>query len=128
MSPPEFIDAVKIGVHDAAIAGMETSLESPSGRSPAPSIIKASHWFNSLKDEEKDALRKIISLSVHSAVFGMLTILDGVRAVEDREDKGRLVLDFVNTAGVVRLNDPNGEMLHDIYQSRVYNEVFGNGG
>jgi hypothetical protein len=128
MNADEFIEALKIAVHDSAIRGIDTTLRKPSGRQPAPSIVAASHWFGALPPGDQDMVRRIISLSVHSAVFGMLTVLDGVRAIEDQEKKGQLVLNFEDDSGVVRLNDVHGEMLHDIYQAKVYDEVFGKKG
>jgi hypothetical protein len=57
-----------------------------------------------------------------------LAVLDGVRAIQDREEKGQLILNFQDSHGTTRLNDSHGEMLHDIYQNRIYNEVFGKQG
>jgi hypothetical protein len=128
MTAKEFIDALKVVVHDSAIRGMETTLRKPSGRHPAPSIVAVSNWFVSLSGENQEMVRSVIRHSVHSALFGVLTVLDGVLAIENRQDKGQLLLSFEDADGTVRLNDPHGEMLHDIYQSKVYDEVFGKKG
>ena len=124
MKPSDFVDAMKVAVHEDAIAGVLASLHKPSGRSPAPNLIEVSRWFNGLPEEDQDEVRKLIALSVHSAVFGFFCVLDGVRAVED--EKGEVVLDFHDIHGESqRLNDPTEEMLHDLYQSAVYDDVFG---
>ncbi|MDD5261890.1 MAG: hypothetical protein PHD76_08595 [Methylacidiphilales bacterium] len=125
MNADEFIDALKIVVHDSAIIGIESSLRKPSGRQPRASLVAASQWFGGLKQEEQEIVRTIVTRSVHAAIFGMLGVLDGVRAIESREEKGQLVLSFEDASGVVRLNNTHGEMLHDIYQAKVYDEVFG---
>lgn len=67
----------------------------------------------------------IIGFSVHSAVFGLLAVLDGVRAINGRYDDGQLVLSFEGANGGSRLNGENREMLHNIYQAKAYDEVFG---
>jgi hypothetical protein len=124
MTANEFIDALKIVVHDSSFHGIESSLQRPSGRRPPPNLVAASAWFTSLKEDDRDIIRLIIALSIHSAIFGVLAVIDGVSAIQDQEEKGQLILNFEDNSGVTRLNDSQGEMLHDIYQSRVYDEVF----
>ena len=128
MTPSDFIEAVKIGVHDASIRGIEAQLRKPSGRAPAPHAVEVSKWFLRLTEDDRECLRKVVALSVHSAVFGMLTVLDGVRSIEERAEKGQLTLSFSDDTGTVRLNDPNEEYLHDIYQAKVNDDVFGKKG
>lgn len=93
-----------------------------------PSVVAASQWFGSLKQEEQAIVRTIIARSVHATLFGALAVLDGDRVIESRNGKGQLTLSFEDASGVVRLNAPQGEMLHDIYQGKVYDEVFGKKG
>jgi hypothetical protein len=128
MNTDEFIEALKIVVHDSAIRGIESSLLKPSGRKPSPKVVAAAQWFEGLKEEDRIVVRTIITRSVHAAVFGMLAVLDGVTAIESTEEKGQLILNFEDSSGVVRLNPSSGDMLHDIYQSKVYDEVFGKKG
>ena len=44
-------------------------------------------------------------------------MLDGVRAIEDEEDKGILKLYFEKDGNRVLINDPDQEFLHDLYKS-----------
>ena len=45
-------------------------------------------------------LTQILQLAAHSAVFGVLCILDGSRAVESTSEKGRFELRFVKGTSV----------------------------
>jgi len=58
-----------------------------------------------------------VSCSAKAAVFGFFCVLDGVRVVEDGEDKGEFELLFRKGEVATRLNDPEGELLHDLYNT-----------
>ena len=50
-------------------------------------------------------------------VFGVLCVLDGVRAIENGPDKGELELYYVKGESRVLLNDMKQCELHDIFQA-----------
>ena len=125
MNKDEFIEAIKVVVHDSAIKGMQTNLASPPGRTPHEKTKEISRWFNSLPEEDKHQVEEIIKQAVHASVFGFLCVLDGVRAIESTSEKGSLELIFNKNGDKNLINDEHGDMLHDIYQSLSYDEVFG---
>lgn len=55
----------------------------------------------------------------------MLAVLDGVSAIESGPDKGRLELTYRRGSAQHLLTDARQECLHDLYQSQVYEQVFG---
>jgi hypothetical protein len=61
-------------------------------------------------------LARVVATAVDRSVFGFFCVIDGVRAIEDGPDKGRLELSYVKD-GVRLLNPPEGEMLHDIFNT-----------
>jgi hypothetical protein len=124
MNKEEFIAALKVAVHDSTIKGMKSVLDSPPGRKPHKKTKEISLWFNSLPEEDKQQVDEIIKQTVHASIFGILSVLDGVRAIESTPEKGNLELIFNKDGKKAYLNDPQGEMLHDIYQVRVQAEVF----
>lgn len=124
MNQEEFIAAIKVAVHDSAIKGMKSVLTSPPGRKPHEKTKESSQWFNSLPEENKQQVEEIIKQTVHASLFGFLCVLDGVRAIESTPEKGNLELIFNKDGKKTLINEPQGEMLHDIYQSRVQAEVF----
>ncbi|NDI35371.1 hypothetical protein [Chengkuizengella sediminis] len=46
-----------------------------------------------------------------------MATLDGVRAIEDNDEKGELNLTYTREGIKEKLNDPDKEYLHDIYNS-----------
>ncbi len=124
MNKNEFIAAIRIAVHDSAIKGMKTNLASPPGRKPHEKTKETSRWFNSLPDEDEHQVEEIIKQTVHASVLGFLCVLDGVSAIESTSEKGSLELIFNKNGNKILINDERGEMLHDIYQSEVYTEVY----
>jgi hypothetical protein len=123
MTPEEFVEIIRITVHDAAIHGTQECLENPPGRRPSAQERVLSSWFKGLPSQDRAHVASVIQHSVHSALFGVFCVLDGVRAIE-HDAKGTLQLLYVNGENRQQLNSEEDE-LHDIYQSLVYKEVFG---
>ena len=124
MNQKDFITAIKIAVLDASIEGIRASLTQPVGRNPNVKIKELSQWFNRLSEADKKNIVESVRLAVHASTFNMLCVLDGVNAIETTPDKGEINLSFIKDLKTTRLNGPQDEMLHDIYQSLVQNEVF----
>ncbi|ADP11307.1 hypothetical protein EJP617_16260 [Erwinia sp. Ejp617] len=74
-----------------------------------------SGFYNSQDDKGKAFINKIIKLAADDALFGMLCVIDGVRAIEDDEDKGELVLTYQKDNKSTVLNE--NKDLHDIYNA-----------
>jgi hypothetical protein len=125
MSPDEFISSIKTEVHDSGVRGVIATLQRPSGRRPQQRIVELSQWFSALSDSDKARVEQVVQLAVHAGVFGTLAVLDGVSAIESGPDKGRLELSYQRGDERQLLTDQRQEFLHDIYQSQVYEQVFG---
>jgi len=70
-----------------------------------------------LDTPNKEWLQEIIKLAVGESIFGILCVIDGVRQIESTLEKGELFLEFRKNGETIRLNDPNQEYLHDIFNS-----------
>jgi hypothetical protein len=117
MGPEEFISALRLVVRDAAIESTVSVLEHPPGRNPPQELREASEWFRSLDSNHRRLLLAVIAGAVDQTVFGILCVLDGVRAVESGQKKGRLELRYVGEATVL-INSQEEPMLHDLYDAR----------
>ena len=116
MNSFKFIESIKIAVGQLTTDDLVTNLKNPPGRSPDKKLIELSDWYNSLDMFNKEKLLEIIELAVGQSIFGILCVIDGVRQIESSLDKGELVLEFRKNGETIRLNDPNGEYLHDIFK------------
>lgn len=115
MTPTKFVDALKSEVCNAAAKDTIAQIRTPSGRRPSQAIRKLSAWFNRLSESDQQAIAEITSMTAHSAVFGFLCVLDGVRVIEDAEKKGEFELNYVQAGHPpIRLNHPSGDPLHDL--------------
>ena len=120
MTSEEFVKRIQVVVYDATIKGACSLLESPPGRRPSPGLVKLSQWFNKLSSENREHVRTAIQMAVGNAVFGMLVVLDGDRAIcEAGESQGLLELYYNTENKSVLLNDPEGEPLHDIFRELI---------
>jgi len=117
MNAENFVDAVHSEAQEAAAEDVISLLEHPPGRRPDPKLVALSQWFNTLSEEDKQRVREVAAMASHAAIFGILAIMDGVRAIEDGADRGALELRYVKGNESTLLNDPNRPMLHDLLQS-----------
>jgi len=118
MNAAEFVDAIQTEVRDAAADGVMSLLECPPGRKPSPALVSLSQWFNALSDADKRRAREVAMMASDQATFGFLAVLDGVRVINDPPDRGILELRHITSFQSELLNDPNGELLHELLQDR----------
>ena len=118
MSPSKFVDTIKTEVRDAASSDTITQIRTPSGRRPADKLRRLSAWFNQLSEGDQQAVAEVAAMASHNAVFGLLCVLDGVRPIQEGNQKGELHLMFVGSDTTsVRLNPATGDMLHDLFNA-----------
>lgn len=117
MNAEEFVLAIKKVVEQTTIDNLLEELEEVSV--PSASLKRMSLLYNKVNEEDKLILKEVITESVQNALFGFFCVLDGVRAVEDGPDKGKLELWYrnENNGQSKLLNNPEQELLHDIYNS-----------
>lgn len=118
MNSQEFVKIVKDVVRDSAINDIISVTENPPGRKPSQHLKTRSEWYKTLSDEQKEIVRAIVSDSVDTALFGLLCVIDGVRAIDDSPEKGTLEL-FYSKGEAQLLNPPDGLMLHDLYNAKT---------
>jgi len=115
MNTQVFVDALKQVVVADSIRVVESHLRNPPGKKPAQEVVKLSEWFRTQSNDDQDMILKLVKKSVETSVFGFLCVLDGVRAFEGREEKGRLKLIYESGSESILLNDPDvNEALHDL--------------
>jgi hypothetical protein len=124
MTAEEFVAAIKMTVHDAAVGAVLEAVEAPSGRKPPPSVVQLSSWYKALPESDKRHVQAMVLQGVHAALFGLFAVIDGARVVEDGPEKSEFVL-LQRRGGVeTQITDP-ANPLHDIYQAEVWSQVFG---
>lgn len=116
MNSDKFIDVIKLVVRDAAIEDTISILGSPPGRKPSKELVELSEFYNGMTDKDKVSVNNIIKRAVDDAVFGFLCVIDGVRAIEDGEDKGELTLTY-SKGNLPPININEDNELHDIFNA-----------
>lgn len=117
MNKEKFVSLIKEVVRDAAIEDTILNVEDPPGRRVSDEEKQLSEWFKNLKDVDQKNMQTIVSKAVDEAIFGFFCVLDGVRAIEDGEDKGDLILNYVSTDQRKVLNGLDTINLHDLYNA-----------
>lgn len=120
MTSEQFIERIRQAVYESSIEGVIGLLQRPPGRRPSLTLVALSQWFNQLPHDEKERIRATIQLAVRVAVFGLLTVLDGVRSIREvGEESGSLELRYNTERQSVLVNDPAEEPLHDLFAQQV---------
>lgn len=114
MTQEEFVRNLNKAVLDSVVAQTTSTLLKPPGRQPDLLNQSVANWYRSLSDEHQQHARKFAELCAEGVFFGMLVVLDNLRAIEGT--KGELQLIWKNDNESVLLNDPAQENLHDIFQ------------
>lgn len=114
MNSQEFVTAVERYVRDAAIEDTITNLQIPPGRKPDLKATSVSNWYNGLTAQEKDQVRSIITGAVHAALFGLFTVIDGSRTIDD--GSGHFEIAYITGEQKSLLNPPSIN-LHELLNS-----------
>jgi len=117
MTPDDFVKALTIVVEKTSIEDVIGSLEKPPGRRPKAELIEISDWYKSQSLDNQQQIRKLISESVKTTLFGFLCVIDGVRKISDVD--GSLELKFVAEMDgtVSSIKEGCFGDLHDIYNA-----------
>lgn len=116
MTPEEFVAALEKTVLTAAVDATVATLEQPPGRRPRQDLVEASAWFRSLAAPDQAMLIRVLNMTAHHAVFGLLAVIDGSRAIEDDSEKGEFRLIF--RKGSEQWDLTEGNSLHEILTQR----------
>lgn len=113
VSPDDFVAALKTTVFDAAVADVATDLrDGPPGRNPGGRSVALHEWFVRLPSHDQTLVLEIARDAAHAALFGALSVLDGVRAIGD-PPHAQLHLLSVDAEGSESRLTHEGEGLHD---------------
>jgi hypothetical protein len=112
MTREKFVQAIKTEALDTAVRDTILDLHDSPGRTSVPSLTEVQRWYQALDPESQTFVEQVARMAADGATFGVMAILDGVRAIE-AEDKGDLVLEYRKGATRLLLNDPRQELLHD---------------
>jgi hypothetical protein len=121
MTREQFVRNLKLATLDNAARDEIRTILDPSGRKPDRSNDDIAVWFRSLGPAEQDLALRLAQLAGNSVLFGVLSVLDGVRAVNERGSPGELKLSWTENGVTQVLNDDN-EMLHDILNGLIRNQ------
>ena len=116
MDTEEFVRGIKASCSDTLAESEIKSFKNPPGRRPNTRLLRLFKWFQQLNPGDQAMLAEAMKVTAEDAIFGFFCVLDGVRVIENGEDKGNFELFYVKGDERVLLN-PSGDDLHDIFQS-----------
>lgn len=114
MSPKYFVEILKKIVMEQAVNDIVENLKEPPGMKPSVELLELSSFYKNLDEEQKRILVRVLNETAEITFFGLLCVLDGVRAIESGQDKGTLELWYRRGSETILLNDPDDEFLHDL--------------
>lgn len=117
MDQSEFINAIYEVVYKSSIRSSIANMTDPPGRNPDPALADLSEWYRSLKESEKRRIFEVVELAVDHAVFGMLTVFDGARVLD--EGGATTIILSTNDGTVLNIHGD----LHEIFRAAVDNNT-----
>ena len=117
MNADDFVHAIKLYVRDTSISDTIDLIRKPPGRRPRKKHVELSNWFNQLSEHEKLMASSVIEEAVDTALFGLFCVLDGVRTIEDSEEKTIFQLYGMKGGRNILINKEDEESLHDRFNA-----------
>lgn len=114
MNADDFVFAIEKYVMEYAVDITMKNVKSPPGRSVPKDKVARSAWFNALTDNEVEMITSLVQDAASEAAFGFLTVLDGVRVIDDA--KGRFVLYYETGTGRELVKSADVD-LHDLFSN-----------
>ncbi len=105
---------VESGPNDASASPGSPELLAPAGPRAVCELMALSSWFSSLSPADEDAVGGIVRLAAYMAVFGVMAMLDGVRAF-DASPHGTLRLTYVDPDGDDIVLNARPSALHELF-------------
>lgn len=115
MTPEDFVAALRVVLVETTTKGELQQLRQPSGRGPWPNTVRRSQWFNGLSDDDQGMVAEVIRSVAFSVTFGVCSVLDGARAIDNEGGSLRLLHRSVDGTETW-LNDPSRCELHDEFR------------
>jgi hypothetical protein len=122
MKTHEFVERMKERLRVSTKNAIIENLIKVPGRKPRKKLLEMSQWYNNLSAEDKKQLEKVILESIDFTAFSVFTVLDGEGFIETEGNPHDFELYAVKDGKKTLINDPNEEMLHDIYMGAVDEE------
>jgi hypothetical protein len=113
MTPDDFVQALKLTCRDGAVGDCVESFTNPPGRRPRQGLVRLSQWFNALSPSDREFVVGAMREAADASLFGVLCVIDGVRAIEPVGEKSEFTL-TASRAGVQSTISPSETFLHDI--------------
>jgi hypothetical protein len=114
MTPTDFVTALKKSCRSVADSTTDY-LAKPEGRKPPEPLASLSAWYRGLSPSDQAMARTAIQYAADGSLFTLLSVIDGVASVTNAP--GSLELYHVHDGTRLRLNDPDGELLYDIFNT-----------
>lgn len=117
MKKEEFVAAIKSVVLDVAPKDVIKQIEKPTGKSSSAELIALSKWYGSLGPDDKQNIFKLANMVSRTTVLGFMGVLDGVRSIENGEEKGELRLIYRKGNVEVDFSDQSQPFFYEILNS-----------
>ena len=115
MTPEEFVRALKAQVQESAASEI-AYYRNPALRNPPEHLNRFSKWFRQLSESDQQMVTNLVTYAKEGGLFTVLTFLDNLAFLTDK--RGTFEVFHADDQGNrVRLNQPNGELLTDIFNN-----------
>ena len=112
MTPLEFVTELKRMVRDLS-SSTRVYLEKPPVPQPPGHLGEFARWYQGLSEDQKEMAAMLMEYVAEGSLFGLLNVLDNITTLGNQQ--GRLELFHVEGESRTRLNEPDGDLLYDLF-------------
>lgn len=112
MRPVDFVAALKQLVRQQAADAVAYVADPPVPDPPAH-LGEFSRWWQGLDHAQRETARQLLQYVAEGSLFNLLNVLDDVLSLPGHP--GSFELFYVLAESRTRLNDPEGDLLYDLF-------------
>jgi hypothetical protein len=103
MEQSTLVDSLSVAVLDGLPTELIEYWANPPGRLRTDERRNRADWIKGLSASDREFLNEFAAEAAHTALFGVLAVLDGSRAIENPPTRGHLELRYVSASGAASL-------------------------
>ena len=115
MKPHTFVNSLKKTVRDCVSSEIEY-FSNPPVSEPPGHLGQFSAWYRSLSDHDKGLVGMVMRYAAEGSLFALLGFIDNLYSVPSAP-KGQFELYYSEEGSRTRLNDPDWDLLQDIFNN-----------
>jgi hypothetical protein len=115
VNPQRFVTDLKKSVRESVSSDIDYFANPPVPKPPGH-LGRFSTWYRSLSVRDKKLVADVMRYAAEGSLFGLLGFIDNLYSLPSAPN-GRLELYYAENGSRIRLNEPEGDLLQDVFNN-----------